>query len=412
MGNVAQENGKSLSNVLKIDEKGIRAHLDEMVRGSVEETLNGMLDAEADVLCGAGRYERSPDRVDTRAGYYKRSLHTKAGEVSLKVPKLRSLTFESRIIERYKRRESSVEEALIEMYLAGVSVRRVEDITEALWGTRVSASTVSSLNKKIYGHIEEWRNRPIKSECPYVYLDGICLKMNWGGEVRNVSLLVAVGVDSDGYRDILGVSEGGREDKDSWLKFLRSLKERGLKGVRLMVSDKCLGLVESLGEVFPEASWQRCVVHWYRNVFTNVPNKRKKLVAAMLKAIHAQEDKEAALKKAEDVVAKLRAFKLNKAADAVDESVHETLTYMDYPQEHWSRLRTNNGLERIMREIRRRTRVVGAFPDVESALMLAGARLRHIAGTKWGTRKYLDMDRLREMERELEMEECLKREVV
>jgi transposase-like protein len=261
MSKLAQETAKSLSNVLKIDEKGIREHLDEMVRGSVEETLNGMLDAEADILCGAGRYERSPDRVDTRAGHYKRKLHTKAGEVELKVPKLRSLTFESSIIERYKRRESSVEEALIEMYLAGVSVRRVEDITEALWGTRVSASTVSSLNKKIYGHIEKWRGRPIKSECPYVYLDGICLKMNWGGEVRNVSLLVALGVDSDGYRDILGVSEGGREDKDSWLKFLRSLKERGLKGVRLVTSDKCLGLVESVGDVFPGASWQRCVVH-------------------------------------------------------------------------------------------------------------------------------------------------------
>ncbi len=404
MSKLARENEKSLTNVIKIDEKEVHTHLSEMVRSSVEETLNKMLDAEADALCGAGRYERSPDRVDTRAGYYKRGLHTRAGEVNLKVPKLRRLPFETQIIERYRRRESSVEEALIEMYLAGVSVRRVEDITEALWGTRVSASTVSSLNKKIYSHIEEWRNRTLENEYPYVYLDGICLKMNWGGEVKNVSILVCIGVDKDGYRDILGVSEGGREDHDSWLKFLRDLKERGLKGVKLMVSDKCLGLVEAIGDVFPEADWQRCVVHWYRNIFTNVPNKHKKHVAAMLKAIHAQEDKEAALKKASDVVEKLRKLKLNRAADAVEKSVGETLTYMEFPNEHWTRLRTNNGLERIMREIRRRTRVVGAFPDVESALMLAGARLRHITGTKWGTRRYLDMSHLYEMEKEASLE--------
>ena len=180
-----------LGNVITIDDERIKSHLDRVVRGSVEETLNALLDAEADRLCNAQRYERSAARRDTRAGYYERNLHTKAGEVRLKVPKLRQQTFETAIIERYRRRESSVEEALIEMYLAGVSVRRVEDITEALWGTRVSPSTVSDLNKKIYGTIEAWRNRPIEGEHPYVYLDGIVLKRSWAGEVRNVSLLVA-----------------------------------------------------------------------------------------------------------------------------------------------------------------------------------------------------------------------------
>ena len=165
----------------------MREHLDRVVRSTVEETLNAMLDAEADQLCGAKRYERSPERLDTRAGHYERQLHTKAGEVTLKVPKLRNLPFESAIIERYKRREVSVEEALVEMYLAGVSVRRVEDITEALWGTRVSPSTVSELNQKIAGQIEQWRHRPIEGEHAYVYLDGIWLKRSWGGEVKNVS---------------------------------------------------------------------------------------------------------------------------------------------------------------------------------------------------------------------------------
>src|SRR5215218_4665092 len=154
---------KPMGQVIQIDEARIRDHLSEMVRGTVEETLNAMLDAEADQLCGAGRYERSQARQDTRAGSYERTLQTSAGGVNLKVPKLRRQTFETAIIERYRRRESSVEEALVEMYLAGISVRRVEDITEALWGTRVSPSTVSNLNKKIYAQIEAWRNRPIEA---------------------------------------------------------------------------------------------------------------------------------------------------------------------------------------------------------------------------------------------------------
>jgi len=371
-----------------------------VVRSSVEETLNGLLEAEADELCGAKRYERNVDRLDTRAGHYQRQFQTKAGEVTLKMPRLRNLPFETQIIERYKRREASVEEALIEMYLAGVSVRRVEDITEALWGTRVSPSTVSELNQKIYGHIDAWRNRPIQGEYPYVFLDGIWLKRSWGGEVENVAVLVAIAVAADGYREILAVCEGTKEDKESWRNFLRHLKERGLRGVRLIISDKCLGLVEASGEFFPEAQWQRCVVHWYRNVFTAVPKGKVKSVAAMLKAIHAQEDRQAALRKAADVAEKLEAMKLFKAAQIVREGVDETLSHMAFPTEHWRQIRTNNPLERIMREIRRRTRVVGAFPDGRSALMLVAARLRHIASTRWGTKRYLDMDRLREQEQE------------
>ncbi len=199
--------------IISIDEGQVREHLDKMVITSVEETLNGLLDAEADRLCGASRYEHSLDRVDTRAGHYERKLHTKAGEVKLRVPKLRTVPFETQIIERYRRRQSSVEEGLIEMYLAGVSVLRVEDITEALWGTRVSASTVSDLNKKIYEHIEHWRNRPLEGKYPYVYLDGLWLKRSWGGQVRNVSILVAIGVNQEGYREVLAVAKGPRRTK-------------------------------------------------------------------------------------------------------------------------------------------------------------------------------------------------------
>ena len=203
-------------SMLSVDEDQVRGHVDEVVRASVEETLNGLLDAEADQLCGAKRYERSAERIDTRAGSYDRKLQTKAGEVTLKVPRLRSLPFETQIIERYRRRESSVEEALMEMYLAGVSVRRVEDITEALWGTRVSPSAVSELNQQLYERIDAWRNQPIEGDFAYVSMDGIWLKRSWGGEVKNVAVLVAIGVDQDGYRQVLGVCEGMKEDAESW----------------------------------------------------------------------------------------------------------------------------------------------------------------------------------------------------
>jgi putative transposase len=383
--------------VIRIEEEKIRSHVDQVVRETVEQTLNGLLQAEADDLCGAKRYVRSPERLDTRAGHYNRQLHTKAGEVTLQVPRLRNLPFETEIIERYRRRESSVEEALVEMYLAGVSVRRVEDITEALWGTRVSPSTVSVLNQKIYAQIEAWRNRPIEGAHAYVYLDGIWLKRSWGGEVKNVAVLVAIGVREDGYREILGVAEGLKEDTESWRNFLRHLKQRGLRGLRLLVSDKCLGLVEAVGEFYPEATWQRCMVHWYRNVMSVVPKSKVKEVVAMLKAIHPQEDRQAACDKASLVAEKLDTMRLSQAATVVRDGVDETLSYMGFPREHWTRIRTNNVLERIMREIRRRTRVVGNFPDGKSAVMLVAARLRHIAGTRWGKRVYLDMERLREL---------------
>jgi len=316
------------------------------------------------------------------------------------VPKLRHQTFETAIIERYRRRESSVEEALMEMYLAGVSVRRVEDITEALWGTRVSSGTVSALNQKVYKHIERWRNQPIKAACPYVYLDGIALKRSWGGEIKNVSILAAIGVDTEGFRRVLGVAEGHKEDKAGWLGFLKHLKERGLKGVRLIISDACLGLAEAAAEVFPDADWQRCAVHFYRNVFSHVPSTKVREVAAMLKAIHAQESRAAAQAKAQDVIEKLTSMKLKAAAELVEQSIDETLAYYGYPPQHWLRLKTNNPMERLLKEARRRTKVVGAFPDGHSALMLVAARLRHVSATKWGTRKYMNMKLLEEMDKE------------
>lgn len=381
--------------IVQLNEQAIKGELKELVRASVEETLNGLLEQEAAALTSAAKYERTEVRQGYRAGHYTRNLSTTSGDVTLKMPKLKGVPFETAIIERYRRRESSVEEALIEMYLAGVSVRRVEDITEALWGTKVSPATISELNKKAYVHIEDWRNRPLEGgKYPYVYVDGIYLRRNWGGEYQNVSILVAIAVNEDGYREVLGAAEGMKEDKASWTEFFKWLKSRGLDGVRLIVGDKCLGMLEAVGEVFPQAKYQRCTVHFYRNVFAVVPHSKVKLVAKMLKAIHAQESKAAAREKAWQVVESLKELKLKEAAAKVEAGIDETLTYAEFPFEHWTRIRTNNAIERLNREIRRRTRVVGTFPDGNSALMLVCARLRHVAGTQWGNKKYINMKHL------------------
>ena len=390
----------SSNNIIQLNQEIIHNELKDLVRSSVEETLNSLLDKEAEELVNAQKYERSNDRRGYRSGHYKRNFQTTAGEVELKVPKLKGVPFETAIIERYRRRESSVEEALIEMYLAGVSVRRVEDITEALWGTKVSPGTISNLNKKAYEHIETWRTRPLSGEYPYVYVDGVYLKRSWGGEVQNVSILVAIGVNNDGCREILGAAEGMKEDKESWRSFFVWLKERGLSGVRLIIGDKNLGMLETIPEVFPNARYQRCTVHFYRNIFSVTPRNKMKAVAMMLKAIHAQENKEAAREKAHQVAEKLKEMKLASAAKKLEDGMEETLTYMEFPSQHWTRIRTNNTIERLNREIKRRTKAIGAFPDGQSALMLVCARLRHVAGTQWGNKRYMSMDHLSKFEEE------------
>ena len=391
-------------NIIQLNETLIKDHLKNLVRNSVEETLNALLDHEANELVKAERYERSGNRQGYRSGHYDRTFTTTSGDVTLHVSKLKGIRFETAIIERYRRRECSVEEAveeaLVEMYLAGVSLRRVEDITEALWGSKVSPGTISNLNKKAYEHIEQWRIRPLAEEYPYIYVDGVFLKRSWGGEVKNVSILIAIGVNKDGYREILGAAEGMKEDKESWKNFFIFLKKRGLSGVRLVIGDKCLGMLESLEEVYPNAKYQRCTVHFSRNVFSVIPHGKIPIVNRMLKAIHAQENKNTARVKAQAVAQQLREIKLTAAAKKIETGIDETLTYMDYPAQHWNKIRTTNLIEQVNREIKRRTRAIGAFPDGQSALMLVCARLRYVAGTDWGAKRYLNMQHLFELEKE------------
>ena len=382
--------------IVTFDENAVRGELRELVRRTVEDTINALLEEEADDLVKAGRYERTAGREAYRAGHYERDLTTTSGQVTLKVPKLKGVRFATAVIERYKRRETSVEEAMIEMYLAGVSTRRIEDVSEILWGASVSASTVSNLNEKAFEAVEEWRCRPLTCAYPYVFVDGIYLKRAWGGSFENVAVMVAIGVNDDGYREVIGAAEGFTESAECWREFLSWLKGRGLSGVRMFTGDKAAAMTGAIAEVFPDAAYQRCTVHFYRNVLSKVPKSKRGQAAAMLKAIHAQESFDASMEKAGAVAEALDEMRLAAASKCVREGVVETLTYTRFPMRHWRRIRTNNAIERLNREIRRRTRVVGTFPDGRSALMLVTARLKYVADSEWGSRRYLDVSLLDE----------------
>lgn len=380
--------------ILTLDEDTLKDEIRDLVRGTVEEVINGILDAQADELASAGRYERTDERQAYRSGHYSRGLLTQAGRIEVSVPKLRGARFTTEVIERYRRRESSVEEALMETCLLGVSTRNVEDAARILWDEGLSAGTASNPDQEAFKKVDAWRRRPLTSERPHACVDGTYVKRNWGGAYESVAVLVAIGVNSDGYREVIGVEEGYRESGDSWREFLLGLRDRGLSGVRLVTGDKSAGMLGALSEVFPSAEYQRCTVHFYRNVLAKVPKRRRKAVAAQLKAIHAQESLEASARKAKEVAGSPGTSGLADAARVVEEGYMETLTYARFPPEHWRRIRTNNGIERLNREIKRRTKAVASFPDGRAATMLAAARCKYIAEGNWGTKRYLDVSLL------------------
>ena len=337
------------NQILQVDENMLETKLDRLVSRKGEELLNAMLDAEADEITGAARYERASGRRAYRAGHYERNLTVKAGTMTLRVPKLKGAVFESAVIERYRRREQSVEEALIDMYLAGVSTRQVDDISRLLWGERMPSQTLSDKLKRVYEDIDQWRNRPLAAHSyPYLFVDGVWHKRTWGGSVENVSVLVAIGVDDTGHREVIGVAEGMKEDKASWEQFVRSMIERGLRGVRLVVGDRCAGLVSTVNSMLPDARYQRCMVHFMRNVLSKVSHKHAAWAASALKAVFAMESRQAALEKAEQVATEMESKGLKAAASCLREGISETTTYLldDYPVEHRRRIRTNNMKDR------------------------------------------------------------------
>ncbi len=370
--------------------------LDTMVREKVERIVNAMLDAEADEIANAARYERTGERKAYRAGHYERKLTAKAGRLALKVPKLKGEVFESAVIERYRRREQSVEESLIDMYLAGVSTRQVDDISQLLWGDRMPSQTLSDKLKKVYEDIDSWRTRPLESEYPYVFMDGVWHKRSWGGRVENVSVLVVIGVDSEGHREVIG-RRRGHEGGRGQLGAVRQRHDRTRPQRRPAGGRRPVRRARLHGQ-FHAAEGEIPAVHG---------------------ALHAQRAlQDAAHPQAMGVggpegdirhgIPGIRPGKggVRRRGDGGQEAegrrelpargVGETTTYLlpEFPDGHRRRIRTNNMIERLNREIRRRTRVVGSFPDGNSALMLVCARIRYVTDNEWSTRRYLDMSRL------------------
>jgi transposase-like protein len=384
---------------IELDQKKVADWINEQVKGAVKEVLEGIMEAEAEELLCAKPYERSEDRADYRNGKRKRKLATRVGEIELEIPRLRVLQFQTEVIERYRRMEISLEEAMIEMYLSGISTRKISDITEALCDTTVSPQKQSRLNKRVYARLEEFINRPLDNYYPYLYVDGMVIKSRLSGHTENISLLIAVGVTNEGYREILGVSEGMSEDAASWKSFFKQLRERGMENVDLVVSDAHLGLRAAAEQFFPKAGFQRCVVHFYRNVLSKVPRRMMSEMSQGLKAIHAQESAEEARIKAERLMKKHRKG-LPGAIEILEAGLEDTLTYYRFPPRHRTRIRTNNPMERLIREARRRTRVVGSFPDANSAKMLVAARLKWQQEKTWEKKRYLDTDLLYELKDE------------
>lgn len=324
-------------------------------------------DEEADQLVDAGPYERTDERAAYRAGHYERSFITTSGQVTPKMPILKGMRFATAVVERHKRRETSVEETIIEMYLAGVSTRRIEDVSEILWGAGVFAGTVSNLNEKAFKAVDEWQCRPPTRAYPYVYIDGIYLKRSWGGTYENAAVMVAIDVNEDGYREVVGCAEGFTESKECWRDFLSWLKSRGLRGVRMFTGDKAAGMVGSIAEVLPKTRYQRRTVHFYRNALAKVPKSKRSRVAAMLKAIHTMESREAASAKAGSVAAELESMRLKEAAKVVREGFAETLTYREMPASIGgasARTTPSNG------------------STGKSSLMLVAARLKYITDSE------------------------------
>ena len=358
----------------------------------LQPVLNQLLDAEMDDHLGAGKYERSDERTGQRNGYYDRELMTRVGPIELRVPRDRDGTFCTALFERYQRSEKALVVALMEMVVNGVSTRKVRHITEELCGHEFSKSTVSRLSKQLGEQVEAWCERPLDHlEYPFVLVDAMQIKVRRQGAVRPTSALIVVGVNEEGYREILGVRIANSESQQSWLETFRWLKSRGLRDVEVVVSDAHTGLVDALHQCFQGASWQRCQTHFRRNVASKTPARHLDQMHEGLDRILKADDKAAARRAFAELAAELEG-KADRALETLEMGLEDATAVLNLPDKYRRRLRTTNMGERLIEEVRRRKKVIRIFPNAESAWRLIGAYLaeRH---EEWSTRrKYLKMD--------------------
>jgi len=365
----------------------------DLLRAMVKEMAEALMSADADAVCGAGYGERSLERVNRRNGYRERDWDTRVGSIELAVPRLREGSyFPDWLLQPRRRAEQAFVSVIADAYLAGVSTRRVEKLVQQLGVERMSKSQVSRLAKSLDGIVEDFRTRPLDG-APYAYvtLDALVVKCREGGRTVNVCVVHAVGVNRDGFRESLGLDVVTAEDGAAWLAFLRSLVARGLAGVRLVSSDAHPGLVDAIAATLPGASWQRCRTHFMRNLLTRVPKSAQSFVATMVRTIFAQPDAMTVHEQHRRIVDQL-ASRFPDAAALLDEAGPELLAFTSFPKEHWRRLWSNNSLERLNKEIRRRTDVVGIFPDRASIVRLVGAVLAE-QNDEWAVaRRYMSAE--------------------
>ncbi|CAA9456943.1 MAG: Mobile element protein [uncultured Rubrobacteraceae bacterium] len=389
---------KSVQGAFLLDDPGF---LKEIVQRVVQE----MLEAEMTEHIGAAPYERTDARKGQRNGHKPRALRTRVGTLNLLVPQDREGNFSTRLFSRYQRNEKALCLALMEMYVEGVSTRRVKDITEELCGTSFSKSLVSSLAGSLDAELKAWRERRLEAEAyPYLFVDARYEKARVDGRVVSQGVLIVSGVRDDGLREILAVEVADTESAATYHELFRSLKTRGLKGVELVVSDDHEGLKAAIGRHFQGASWQRCQVHYQRNLLGMVGAKKRKELAADLRAIFAQASREQALGTASAVIRRWREKGHEKVACHIEENIEECLSCLSFPESHRRRIRTTNGQERLNQEIKRRTRVVRIFPNPQACLRLVSA-LAVEQSEEWVTgRRYLDIEELREHRRSQDCE--------
>ncbi len=365
----------------------------DLLRAMVKEMAEALMSADADLLCGAGYGERSPERINRRNGYRERDWDTRVGSIELALPKLREGSyFPDWLLQPRRRAEQAFVSVIADAYLAGVSTRRVEKLVQQLGVERMSKSQVSRLAQSLDQIVEDFRTRPLDG-APYAYvtLDALVVKCREGGRTVNVCVVHAVGVNRDGFRESLGLDVVTAEDGAAWLAFLRGLLARGLAGVKLVSSDAHPGLVDAIAATLPGAAWQRCRTHFMRNLLTRVPKSAQSFVATMVRTIFAQPDAATVHEQHGRIVDQLQ-DRFPEAAALLEEAGPDLLAFTGFPKEHWRQLWSNNSLERLNKEIRRRTDVVGIFPNRASIVRLVGAVLAE-QNDEWAVaRRYMSSE--------------------
>ncbi len=382
------------------DVKALLVNEPDMMKALLKEVLQEVLGTEMTEFLGADRNERSVGRSGYRSGYYSRGLVTRIGKLELRVPRDRNGEFSTALFERYQRSEKALVAALAEMYVQGVSTRKVTAITEELCGHRFSASSISAINKGMDEALARFASRALDEVYPYLILDARYEKVREGGVIRSQVVLIAIGINWDGQRQVLAVELANRESATSWKDFLVTLKSRGLRGVEFVVSDDHAGLKRAIGEILPEAAWQRCYVHFLRNALDYLPRKADDDCLQELRWIYDRRDLQEAQRDLAAWIGKWQG-KYPKLVDWVEGSIGETLTFYRLPRAHHKHLKSTNMLERLNEEIKRRTRVVRIFPNTASCERLVRALCVETHEAWLEASRYLNMTLLAEQKKEL-----------